>query len=175
MYYDDSEDASKHFGQALHDFSMLVCGCTLLLMWLLCLLEFSNVLKVLGIRNTWMYGGKLDGVYGQSIDRFWNWLFILVGQYVNVISYCLKREKVKTKEGKLKFWFCYRHCIEARARWKNFVNKKLLVTYEHANWRRVLVFLLLDDVPLLDIVCKSTHSLKRYWRQLNSEKWTWTR
>ena len=70
MYYDDSEDASKHFGQALHDFSMLVCGCTLLLMRLLCLLEFSNVLKVLGIRNTWMYGGKLDGVCSQSIDRF---------------------------------------------------------------------------------------------------------
>ena len=70
MYYDDSEDASKHFGHALHDFIMLICGCTLLLMRLLCLLEFSNVLKVLGIRNTWMYGGKLDGVCGQSIDHY---------------------------------------------------------------------------------------------------------
>ena len=70
MYCDGSEDASKHFGHALHDFIMLICGCTLLLMWLLCLLEFSNVLKVLGIRNTWRYGGKLDSVYGQSIDRF---------------------------------------------------------------------------------------------------------
>ena len=70
MYHDDSEDASKHFGQALHDFIMLICGCTLLLMWLLCLLEFSNVLKVLGVRNTWMYDGELDGVYGQSIDHF---------------------------------------------------------------------------------------------------------
>jgi len=70
MYYDDSEDASKHFGHALHDFIMLICDCTLLLMWLLFLLEFSNVLKVLGIRNTWMYGGELDGVYGQSIDHF---------------------------------------------------------------------------------------------------------
>ena len=70
MYYDDSDDASKHFGRALHDFIMLICGCTLLLMWLLCLLEFSNVLKVLGIRNTCMYGGKLDGVYGQSIHCF---------------------------------------------------------------------------------------------------------
>ena len=70
MYYEDSEDASKHFGHALHDLIMPIYGCTLLLMWLLCLLEFSNVLKVLGIRNTWMYGGKLDGVYSQSIDRF---------------------------------------------------------------------------------------------------------
>ena len=43
-----------------------------------------------------MYGGELDVVYGQSIDRFWNWLFTLMGQYV--ISYCLKGEKVKTKE-----------------------------------------------------------------------------
>ena len=70
MYYDDSEDASKHFGHALHDFIMLICCCTLLLMWLLCLLEFSIVLKVLGIRNTWMYGNELDGVYSQSIDHF---------------------------------------------------------------------------------------------------------
>ena len=43
-----------------------------------------------------MYGGKLDGVYSQSIDRFWNWLFILVGQYV--ISYCLKGEKVTQRK-----------------------------------------------------------------------------
>ena len=31
MYSDDSEDASKHFGHAPHDFIMLICGCTLLL------------------------------------------------------------------------------------------------------------------------------------------------
>ena len=69
MYCDDNEDASKHFGQALHDFIMLICGCTLLLVRLLCLLEFSNVSKVLGIRNTWMCGGKLDGVLVYTVNQ----------------------------------------------------------------------------------------------------------
>ena len=56
-------------------------------------LKDMDLLHIIISRNTWMYGGELDGVYGQSIDHFWNWLFILVGQYD--ISYCLKGGKTK--------------------------------------------------------------------------------
>ena len=62
MHYDDSEDASKDFGHALHDFIMLICGCTLLL----------SEATYFGCKEYWMYGGELDGVYGLSIDHFLN-------------------------------------------------------------------------------------------------------
>ena len=115
MYYDDSEDTSKHFGHA-HDFIMLICGCTLLL----------SVATNFGCNeylDVWWWVRWCI----RSINRS---LFKLTDYTLGTIWYCLLvlGGVGGTKAGKLKIWFFYCQWIEARARWKKLVNKKLLVT-----------------------------------------------